>query len=551
MRNWKRKNVNLARLLLNHDNSRHGRRTHQDDILHWFVAKMGDKMYTLANHLVVNGMDPTDLPLGVPSQDSSKTYTIIDGNRRVVALKLLADPNLAPTLASKRRFEEMASKRTEVIEKIEVVVAPTRAECIASVRAKHYGESGGVGRVQWSTWARWRFDWMHPADGTNRIETRFLPVFWAINMIEEHEGPLPDDPKPPMTSLERMLNDQHVGKFVGFEMRGGNLYKRFPDDEIIRALSPIVHDIISNKIQSDDIKNQTLRMQYLKRLDDDAQPRPDAYLSKPIKVNLRSGPVKFTLQDVITPKDKIRLRALKHLRSTGRISFPEKPRIFESPHRRRRARLVADLLEAEQTSPPPKPKLSGRQNLKRTRLVADPLEAKQISSPSKPKLSGRQNLKRTRLVADPLEAKQISSPSKPKLSGRQNPKRTRLVADPLEAKQISPPPKPKLSGRQNPKRTRLVADPLEAKQISPPPKPKLSGRQNPKRTRLVADPLEAKQISPPPKPKLSGRQNPKRTRLVADPLEAKQTSPPPKPKLSSRKNPKPPDRPDKRPQKNK
>ena len=260
-------------------------------------------MYTLAGHLAVNGMDPTDLPLVVLSDDSPKTYIVMDGNRRIAALRLLADPSLAPTPASKRRFKEMASKRTASIQKIDVVVAPTRAECTASIRAKHYGESKGIGRVPWSTWARLRFDWIHQAEeGANPVESRYLPVLWAIDMVEGSEGPLPDDPKPPMTSFERMFNDPRVRKFAGFEMRGEELRKQFPDEEILRTLSQIVHDIVDKKIQVDDIKNKALRKQYLGNLDDDARPRPDTRLPKPVKVNLQQWP--SAIHDTVSKSKK-------------------------------------------------------------------------------------------------------------------------------------------------------------------------------------------------------------------------------------------------------
>ena len=179
MKNWKRKTVALVDLLLDRRNPRHAELANQREIMDLFVRAMRTKMYKLADHLADHGMDPTDLPLVVPCTEEKGAYTVIDGNRRVAALKLMATPTLASTPYGQRRFARAASELEAPITEIEVVIAPTREDCLASLKGKHYGENEGIGRVPWDAEERARFD-LH-----NQSQSRYHAAIWAVDTVRE------------------------------------------------------------------------------------------------------------------------------------------------------------------------------------------------------------------------------------------------------------------------------------------------------------------------------------------------------------------------------
>ncbi len=74
----------------------------------------------LAEHIAANGTDPTTLPAVVATSDSRKRYRVMEGNRRVLALKALETPHLSSehlTPPSRRPSSghQLGSRRTPSI----------------------------------------------------------------------------------------------------------------------------------------------------------------------------------------------------------------------------------------------------------------------------------------------------------------------------------------------------------------------------------------------------------------------------------------------------
>ena len=104
-------------------------------------------MLVLAKDIAVNGLNPLDRVGLIP--DGDDMYYVIEGNRRVCALKLLYDPDLAPD-ANLRRAFETAAERWEHIDKLPAVVFEDRDDVKLWLERIHAGYAGGKGRRQWS-----------------------------------------------------------------------------------------------------------------------------------------------------------------------------------------------------------------------------------------------------------------------------------------------------------------------------------------------------------------------------------------------------------------
>src|SRR5436189_215030 len=51
------------------------------------------KLLNLAKDIVRSGLDPSNLPIVTPANDDLKRYVVLEGNRRLVALKALENPD--------------------------------------------------------------------------------------------------------------------------------------------------------------------------------------------------------------------------------------------------------------------------------------------------------------------------------------------------------------------------------------------------------------------------------------------------------------------------
>src|SRR5712664_4025810 len=56
------------------------------------ASRQGKKLLALAKDILENGLNPSDLPIVTPLNDDLGRYTVLEGNRRLVALKALENP---------------------------------------------------------------------------------------------------------------------------------------------------------------------------------------------------------------------------------------------------------------------------------------------------------------------------------------------------------------------------------------------------------------------------------------------------------------------------
>lgn len=132
---WPTKKLSVTSLLLDHENPRlpqSGGALGQRQIIDELVEH--DAVYELARDITTQGFFPTEILLGVRDGDQ---LVIIEGNRRLAALKLLINPELAPQ-PHLEKFRRLSEKITAtVISKIQVSIAPSREAATPILLSRH------------------------------------------------------------------------------------------------------------------------------------------------------------------------------------------------------------------------------------------------------------------------------------------------------------------------------------------------------------------------------------------------------------------------------
>ncbi len=121
--------------------------------------------YALVNSIVVDGFVPAD-PIVVWKNLENDKFYVAEGNRRVIALKLLREPDKAPK--SIRSFIRKASIKMNLteIEKIPVNVAPTFED------------------------AEWYINQRNSSSSLQRKWSRVQQQRWISTLYEKHNGDL-------------------------------------------------------------------------------------------------------------------------------------------------------------------------------------------------------------------------------------------------------------------------------------------------------------------------------------------------------------------------
>jgi len=103
----------LTNLLLDVTNPRfETEQQNQRDAINRMAVEQGDKILNLAEDIVQFGVDPSSLPLVIAADDGIKQI-VVEGNRRIVALKLLHNPQLAPEVwsaAQEKKLKELSQQ---------------------------------------------------------------------------------------------------------------------------------------------------------------------------------------------------------------------------------------------------------------------------------------------------------------------------------------------------------------------------------------------------------------------------------------------------------
>ena len=138
------KKLSVARILLDMKNPRKvGGFNDQLQAIE-YLTRIGN-IFELAKDITKNGLNPLERFAIIANADS--TFTAIEGNRRLTALKLLTDPQLAPE-GQRQRFEKI-SQNFDPIKEVDVILFPDRESVDIWLDRIHNGKNQGLGRIPW------------------------------------------------------------------------------------------------------------------------------------------------------------------------------------------------------------------------------------------------------------------------------------------------------------------------------------------------------------------------------------------------------------------
>ena len=123
----------VSDLLHDLDNPRYAGLDSTRKAIQTIFEDQGKKLVALADDIVTSGLDPTARILVIPSQDTDK-FIVVDGNRRLTALKLLSSPTLIDSFGTvnellRKQFHKLAKEFNRVdFETVLVWVCENRDE---------------------------------------------------------------------------------------------------------------------------------------------------------------------------------------------------------------------------------------------------------------------------------------------------------------------------------------------------------------------------------------------------------------------------------------
>jgi hypothetical protein len=301
------KQIQLTDLQVNTENYRFEPVSSQKEAIDKMVEEQGDKLFHLADHIIQNGLNQNDRIQTVASRHDNTKFNVVEGNRRIVTLKLLDNPDLIdnPKYSSlKKKFKKLHDDNlSSLITSIECTVYQNPTEADKWIKLKHAGQLEGVGTVTWNAQQVDRFE--------EKVEGKSSIALQTIKLLEK-SGEVPSDIKANLkilkaSNLERLISDPKVRDFLGIEINNGILQSEIEEKEVVKGLTHIVKDLLNPKFNVKEIYTKEDREDYIAGIPATKQPNPKAKAKKPWQFNNISSSKTTKPTSKPNPKNRDRL----------------------------------------------------------------------------------------------------------------------------------------------------------------------------------------------------------------------------------------------------
>ncbi len=279
---WPTKNLPVSKLLLDPENPRippTDQHLSQDELLAELIEH--DSVHPLAKKIATNGYYADELLIVAPHDGS---YVVVEGNRRLAALKALLSPEAAPE-KHRKKFRALAKGlQKNLIKSVGVILAPSRQAALPRIAEKHT-------RSMLENWkpaqkARFYTSLVDGGRSTDQVCRDFdlargeLDAFLRSGTLYEMACSLdlPDDvqrkvenPRSfPLTNLERFVESKHGQRFLGIKSDLKHIFKgSVKRAEFKKGLAKVVTDVVvegDDGINSRVLNNEAAIRAYVSRI---------------------------------------------------------------------------------------------------------------------------------------------------------------------------------------------------------------------------------------------------------------------------------------------
>ena len=275
------KTIDVVDLEVNTENYRFEPMASQKEAIDRMIDNQGEKLYNLAKDMITYGLSPIEHVLVAPTSKDKTKFNVLEGNRRVIALKLTLNPDLIEdpersTLKAKfRKLHE--DNRNKLIKKIDCVVCDTPTEADKWIKLKHAGESEGVGTVPWNAQQTARFE--------EKVEKKSSLALQVIKLLQNSPD-VPHEIKAKLsqlstTNVDRLVSDPDVRNFLGFDVTNKIIQSAVSEKEVVKGLIQVVQDLLDPSFSVKKIYTKEDRADYIKHFNSDSKPDLTVNAAKP------------------------------------------------------------------------------------------------------------------------------------------------------------------------------------------------------------------------------------------------------------------------------
>lgn len=229
--------IDASRVFLDQKNPRHEPFEDQQDCIDYLCEQ--ENVLALAKDIAKIGLNPLELFAVIPESEDS--YFAAEGNRRLCAIMLLNDPELAP--ANSRNEFIRAAENWNPVTSLSAVVFENREEVRIWLDRIHAGADEGRGRRQWKADQKAR----NSLYSKNDLALAILDAAQEMGFIS------PDERQGRLSTVQRYLGNPLMRDALGLDPKGGpTLTTDLPEREFDILFRKFMRDIATKEITTRD-----------------------------------------------------------------------------------------------------------------------------------------------------------------------------------------------------------------------------------------------------------------------------------------------------------
>ncbi len=220
------------------------------------------KLYNLAQDISQYGLDPTELQLVFPDADGH--YIVIEGNRRLAAIKLLIKPDLCPIESRVKDFISLKNNSNyKIPNDLDFSYVESREAGDKWIELKHTGENNGIGRVGWDSDIR--DERKARLSGFESIGRQLRTLIATNNGIFSNEA-IEHSKSISVTNLTRLFQSTPAQNFFQLEVKAKTLTPKYKLEYIAPSVSYALELMSDRKFTVNDIKNGDDRVAFIHKI---------------------------------------------------------------------------------------------------------------------------------------------------------------------------------------------------------------------------------------------------------------------------------------------
>ena len=283
-------NIKLSNLYLDLHNPRYEEQRSQNEALNTIAEEQKDKLLVLLRDIIANGLNPSDIPIVLPDDERVNGYIVLEGNRRIAALKLFRKPSILTNTSLRQKYSKLSEKHEgKIVKSIECLVVDSREEANLWIERKHEGEMSGAGTVRWDNVQKSRF----LASKTGK-DSKAVQLIDFMKTATYGDAEFAEQlAKVSATNLERLISTPEVCSDLGLVYNHGEFSSKYEWEEVLKGLKAIVKRLSQDDFNVSQIYLKDDRLKFMgnippEELPDNSKRTNDAWKLKDYRAS-KSG----------------------------------------------------------------------------------------------------------------------------------------------------------------------------------------------------------------------------------------------------------------------